>query len=200
MSELSFSITPDVQRLGLVGACFVIRGLENRKSDDKFDEYRRRLIDQLRSEYTRDTLKTNEILAGFKALHQKVGRSNRKFPASPEQLISLFLRKGIIPSINLAVDIYNCISLETKLALGAHDISRIEGNVTLRMTDGSERFVPLGSSESEAVREGEYSYIDDSNEVICRLEFKQVEKTKVTLKTTDCFYIVQGNPRLLRIM
>ena len=102
------------------------------------------------------------ILAGFRRLHEKVGRSNHKFPASPERLIKLFLRKGTIPSINLAVDIYNCISLETRLSLGAHDVSQINGSVTLRMTDGRERFVPLGREKPELIEAGEYCYVDDS--------------------------------------
>lgn len=40
---------------------------------------------------------------------------------------------------------------------------------------------------------GEYAYCDDGNEVICRMEARQVEKTKVQDKTTNVFFIVQGN-------
>ena len=58
---------------------------------------------------------------------------------------------------------------------------------------GTERFVPLGASAPESVQPGEYSYVDDANEVICRMEVLQVEKTKVELHSTDAFYIVQGN-------
>ena len=39
----------------------------------------------------------------------------------------------------------------------------------------------------------EYSYCDDANEVLCRLEVRQVEKTKVTENARNIFYIVQGN-------
>ena len=34
--------------------------------------------------------------------------------------------------------------LESKLALGAHNIDKVDGNVTLRFTDGTERFLTLG--------------------------------------------------------
>ena len=61
------------------------------------------------------------------------------------------------------------------------------------LTDGSEKFLPLGSSEYKDIGPGEYSYIDDSNEIICRLEVRQVEKTKIKLSTKNCFYIIQGN-------
>ena len=39
----------------------------------------------------------------------------------------------------------------------------------------------------------EYSYCDDANEVLCRLEIRQVEKTKVDEEAQNVFYIVQGN-------
>lgn len=69
----------------------------------------------------------------------------------------------------------------------------------LRLTNGAESFQPLGAPEPEPIKAGEYAYIEDSiNTVICRLECKQVEKTKVTESTTDCFYILQGNARTPR--
>jgi DNA/RNA-binding domain of Phe-tRNA-synthetase-like protein len=69
----------------------------------------------------------------------------------------------------------------------------VEGDVTLRITDGSERYVPLGECLPIPVAAGEYSYCDDSNEVLCRLEVRQVNKTATTPRTTKAFFIVQGN-------
>jgi DNA/RNA-binding domain of Phe-tRNA-synthetase-like protein len=134
------------------------------------------------------------VLSGFRRLHDKIGRSNRRFPAASEALADLFVSRGIVPAINPIVDIYNLISLETRLSLGAHDFSKIHGNVTLRFTNGSERFIPLGASAPVHINAGEYCYIDDSNEILCRLEHKQVEKTKITRATSCGFFIIQGNP------
>ena len=36
-------------------------------------------------------------------------------------------------------------------------------------------------------------YCDDANEVLCRLEVRQVEKTKVEESARNIFYIIQGN-------
>ena len=95
--------------------------------------------------------------------------------------------------INKAVDIYNVISLESKLALGAHNIDKVDGDVTLRFTDGTEKYIPLGKYEPVKVNPHEYCYCDDANEVLCRLEIRQVNKTLVDENTTNIFYIVQGN-------
>jgi DNA/RNA-binding domain of Phe-tRNA-synthetase-like protein len=99
----------------------------------------------------------------------------------------------LVPSINPLVDIYNGVSLETRLSLGAHDVAKVSGDITLRMTDGTERFVALGQPEPEPINPGEYCYVDGSDEVLCRLEHRQCEKTKLTAATTSAFYIIQGN-------
>jgi DNA/RNA-binding domain of Phe-tRNA-synthetase-like protein len=80
-----------------------------------------------------------------------------------------------------------------KLALGAHDWDNIEGNVHLRFSNGTEKIIPLGESEPKQIRAGEYSYIDDSNEIICYLDVRQIDKTKVTTDTTNVFYVIQGH-------
>jgi DNA/RNA-binding domain of Phe-tRNA-synthetase-like protein len=53
--------------------------------------------------------------------------------------------------------------------------------------------LPLGQSEPETIGAGEYCYVDGSGEVLCRLEHRQCERTKVTVDTTSAFYIIQGN-------
>jgi DNA/RNA-binding domain of Phe-tRNA-synthetase-like protein len=63
----------------------------------------------------------------------------------------------------------------------------ITGNISQRLTNGTEKFLPLGQKEIQTVEAGEYSYIDDANDVMCRMEVRQVEKTKVTVDTTMLF-------------
>ncbi len=77
-------------------------------------------------------------------------------------------------------------------------MTKVEGDVTLRFAAGEERFVPMGQTEPEAVGAGEYCYFDGSGEVLCRLEFRQAEKTKMTEETTSGFFLVQGNPNTPR--
>jgi DNA/RNA-binding domain of Phe-tRNA-synthetase-like protein len=191
--EIQFSISEAAKDLGIPVICSIINNLNNDVPSDQIDKLREQCIGKLKLELTPDFITADPVLAGFRNLHQKVGRSNRRFPSSPESLVSLFLVKGIIPKINPIVDLYNIVSLESRLALGAHDLASIDGNVTLKLTDGTERFMPLGAVQPEPIAQGEYSYVDDSNEIICRLEHKQVEKTKVTKTTKAAFFIIQGN-------
>ncbi len=170
-----------------------VYGIDNHGESPEWAVYREKRLAELYTAYEALEVHDDPILEGFNILHDRTGVKRRKNIPASENLIKLLKKNRGMFYINQAVDIYNLISLESKLALGAHNIDRVEGNVTLRFTDGSERFVPIGQSEPIPVAAHEYSYCDDANEVLCRLEIRQVEKTKVDEEAQNVFYIVQGN-------
>jgi DNA/RNA-binding domain of Phe-tRNA-synthetase-like protein len=189
----SFDIEDTVQALGVRGTYFMISGLRNADTHEEFAALCENITERVRHDLSEEHIENDPILKGFRRLHDAVGASNRKHVSSPENLLLHVLRTGRLPHVNLIVDIYNLVSLESRLALGAHDLAKISGNIHLRRTTGTEGFIPLGLTEAKPARPNVYAYVDDSNDVLCYLEVRQVEKTKVTLDTTSCFYIVQGN-------
>lgn len=201
MHRPTFSIAEPVRALGVRGAFALLTGLDNAHVDaTALTAWRESVVAQLRGELVPALLEHDPILAGFRDLHDIVGRSNKRFPSSAEALVGLFLRKGLVPVINPLVDIYNGVSLISRLSLGAHDLAHVEGDIVLRFATGTERFVPLGATTPEPISPGEYCYLDGSGEVLCRLEHRQCERTKVTAATTDCFYILQGNAATSRAL
>ena len=186
-------VTREAANLGLVATYHVVEDLRNRQRDPDFDEFKDALCARLLPLYFREFVAQDRIVRGFRDLHRSVGCSPKKFPCSIEGLINFLRRHGTLPNINLAVDCYNAVSLETRLTLGAHDLDQVEGDITLRLAHGDEHFVPLGNVESEPVRAGEYCYVDESGEILCRLDYKQCDKSKIELSTTRCLMIVQGH-------
>lgn len=171
----------------------VMEGIDNTRVSEEWNACRNQKIQELYEQYKDMDVHADPILEGFNILHDKTGVKRRKNIPASENLIKLLVKHQGMSYINLAVDIYNLISLESRLALGAHNMDKVDGNVTLRFTDGTERFVPIGQSEPLPVKPHEYCYCDDANEVLCRLEIRQVEKTKVDEAAKNVFYIVQGN-------
>src|SRR5712692_8353307 len=103
-AAFTFSVTPDVLALGVRGAYFMMTGVTNRAADDSFSAYRDSVLRELLPRYQEDGfIRADPILEGFRELHTRVGRSNRRFPSAPEGLISRFLRTKSLPTINLAV-------------------------------------------------------------------------------------------------
>jgi len=192
--SLQFHVASDVLARGLTVACLTIGPLRNTNTSPEFEQFRSEVLQEIKQDLTPEMIDADRTLQGFRRLHEAFGLSNRMNIAAPETLLRFLLKTGDLPHINLAVDLYNLVSVKTRLSLGAHDIARLVGDVHLRQTNGTEGFWPLGASEPKGVAPGEYAYIDTGvNEVICRLEVRQGVRTRVTVDTTDCFYIVQGN-------
>ncbi len=168
-----------------------ISGFDNQVLSDEYQAYRdskeKELVNNHRS------IESDPILLGFHKLHENLSISKRKNIPASENLIRLLEKNQCLHPLNKVVDIYNLISIESGLCLGAHDLEYVVGNVTLRMLRGDETYIPLGMTEPCKVKTTEYAYCDDANDVLCRLEVRQVNKTKVTEDTTSAFFIIQGN-------
>jgi len=190
---MKFNFSEEVKSLGANGAYFVINGMKNKKNDAEFDKIKDSFLQQVDINSINDKIANSEILRGFRELHQAVNCSGKKYVSASENLFNYFASHKNLPNINLIVDIYNYISFCSELAIGAHDTGFINGDIDFRLTNGTEPFWPLGYPKAISIKAGEYCYIDASNEIICRLEIRQGEKTKVTENTTNCFYVVQGN-------
>jgi len=187
-------ISSEVSELGIVATHLVVDELSNRDSDPDFDRMRKEVFEALAAKYTRGFLKRDEVLAGYRVVRRGLGGDALNFPCSTEWLVRQIRRSGELPSINLAVDVYNLVAAETRLTLGAHDLDRVEGIISLVRASGSERFVPLGGDVTQKLGVGEYCYVDESGDVLCRMDYKQGDKSKVTTATTRALFIVQGNP------
>ena len=190
---MEFYVEQKVLDAGVKLVCGIIRGVDNNGDTEEWTQYRTKKIKEFYEAYQGFDVHADPIIEGYNILHDNTGVKRRKNIPSTQNLIKILEKSGDIYYISRVVDIYNVLSLDNKLSYGAHDMRFIDGNITLRFTDGSERFVPIGQSEPIPVAAHEYSYCDDANEVLCRLEIRQVEKTKVDEEAQNVFYIVQGN-------
>lgn len=190
---MKFIVDENVLALGVKIKAVVIEGINNKEISEEYEAWRKEKVAGLIEKYKDYDIKSDPIIEGFYELHQEVGVPRRKNLPASENLIRLLTKREDLISINKAVDIYNILSIESKLCLGAHDIDKVDGNVTLKITDGTEKFLPLGSEELKPVKAGEYSFVDDNNDVVCWLDIRQVDKTKVTEDSKNVLYLIIGN-------
>ena len=189
---MKFIVEDKVKDLGVKILGLKIEGLDNKTPNKEFEMWRENKIQELILKYKDYDIKEDKVIEGFYELHNKVGVPRRKNLPASENLIRLLVKREDLVHINKVVDIYNIASIESKLCLGAHDIDKVSGNVYLKITDGSENFIPLGSEEAKPVGNCEYSFVDD-NDVICWLDIRQVDKTKVTEESENVLYFIIGN-------
>jgi DNA/RNA-binding domain of Phe-tRNA-synthetase-like protein len=185
-------VDPSVQALGVKALGFTRFDLDNLSPNPAFEAFHRETLTELKTRLIAPSLQQDPVLEGYRRLHAVLGKTGRRWISAPENLKQALLLNPVQAGPNRLVDLYNLVSLETGLAFGAHDLEKLDGDVHLRLTNGTESYWPIGSAEPSHVGAGEYAYCD-GQEIICRMEIRQVEKTKVRPSTTNVFFIIQGH-------
>ncbi|SDU30774.1 B3/B4 domain-containing protein [Halopseudomonas salegens] len=178
-------LTPD--SLGLKVIAFTVHGLCNRHFTRSLNERLAELDEQL------DLAKSRLHMAGFDDLRLQVGRSARRYPASPQTLLQQFLRDAQLRSIAPVVDLYNHWSLVSGLSIGAHDLRYLSLPVSLTLGRGHEEFIGLGNDQVQQLPSGEYLYLDADQQVICRMDYRQCAATALQADSREALVIVQGH-------
>ena len=169
----------------------VYDGLRIKKRDGRVDKWVRERVREVKSQCENNRWKGSETLKGYITLHDEF-TEEKGIPSSCEVLTDLILNRGSVPRINTFVDVYNVISVITGVSIGAHDIRNISGNPRLKITVRDMAFSPIGGRGAGLAKRGEYAYIDDMG-VICRMDTKQCDRTKITNKTQRVLVIFQGH-------
>lgn len=190
--NLQFSFDNEFKKLGIAEIAFAtIRGLNNQVSlpayyDALIEDAERRAL-----EMSEECLATSPVLLGYRDLIQHVKRSMKKFPPSARSLIDIVKRRASFPRINPVVDLYNVSALDSFLSLGVHDLNKLHGTISFRISKGGEIFFPIGGGE-KITAQGDYLYADENN-ILAWLDARDSELVKVESQTRDLIIIIQGN-------
>jgi len=141
-----------------------------------------------------DREKVYKTVESYRYLLSKIDKGTEGL--SSENLVKYVESAKMLPNINTVADIYNMISFKTGMIMGAYDIRAIEGNLRLKVTDGKEKFVPIGSGRPAKIHPGEQVLADESDSVITRWLTKEHEKVKIERDTQGCIVCVQGNKNI----
>ena len=190
---MNFIVTKPVAVLGVKVVYCVIRGVDNTSENPAQKGEREAKLQMLAQQYAELDYHSDPRLEGYHILHDRAGVKRRKNIPSAENLIRMLRKHGALPTINPIVDLYNAVSVESRLCIAAHDLDHIVGGLTVKLPEGSERYIPMGQSEPVALDAHEYYYCDDANDVLCRLELHQCSKTVVTPETKNLLLILEGH-------
>jgi DNA/RNA-binding domain of Phe-tRNA-synthetase-like protein len=188
-----FQVAPECLDLGLRAGVILFRDIQVGARPAGLQQEIVRAIAAMRARFS--DLKSAQAtpeLAAFRQVLERVGVNPRKVQHSVEKLLSSAFKRGDLPVINSFVDAYNLLSLTSLCSLGAHDVDRLELPVRLGILTGAEAFTPLGKSEPEQVRPGEFGYVDAANRLLCRLDVLQADFSKVTPATRNALLIIEA--------
>lgn len=132
-------------------------------------------------------------LSAWRGVFRQFGTDPTKYRSAPEALLRRLTKKGDIPLINTLVDIGNLVSIRYGLPVAVFDTRGIQGALTVRVADGSERYTLLGDTEEKHPYEGEVIFTDDKGQVMARRWcWRQSEESAATLETQNAIITVEA--------
>lgn len=181
---------PDV-RLGVA----VVRGIDNRGEDADVTRRLRAAEGAAAALFRDQPVAEHPRIAVWREAYRAFGAKPKDNPSSIENLIRRAGKGRPIPHINRLVDLYNAVSLESLLPVGAEDADAIVGDVVLAIAGESEPPVRLlGEPEARPPRSGEVIYRDDAGAICRRWNWKEADRTKVTEETRNALIVVESLP------
>jgi DNA/RNA-binding domain of Phe-tRNA-synthetase-like protein len=200
---MTFIVAEECIRLGLRAGAIVFRNIRVTASSPALRAEIAKEVAIIRGRLSSPSaVRDDPAVDSFRAILRQVGANSKTDRPSLERLLNFALKRGDLPAINNLVDAYNLVSIRSSCSLGAHDLDRIRLPVSLRIFEGTESFVPLGSDELSPITPGEFGYVDAANRVLCRLDILQAEFSKVTEATANALLIIEGttahSPQIIR--
>jgi DNA/RNA-binding domain of Phe-tRNA-synthetase-like protein len=150
------------------------------------------LEDKIRTELTGADLSIHPKIKVWQEAFIKFGAKPKDQRSSIENLVKSILNGVSLRHINKLVDIYNSISLKYLLPVGGEDLDKTMGDIELTFAGESEQPVLLlGDSEARVPHIGEVIYRDTISAICRRWNWREAERTKLTLKTKNCILVIE---------
>lgn len=140
---------------------------------------------------TQESLTQQYEVAQWREIFRGMGVKPQKYRSTVEALVKRVLKDQNMWSISSVVDMYNCVTVSTFLALGAFDTAHIDGDIVLRYGQEDEKFLPLGSDEEIIpVDPRQIVYADDTKIISWLWCYRDTRLTGITLDTKEAVFIV----------
>jgi DNA/RNA-binding domain of Phe-tRNA-synthetase-like protein len=172
----------------------IATGIDNRGRGGAAAAFLREQVDAVRSSWSADRLDTDPRIGAWREAYRSFGAKPKKHRCSAENMIRAILDEAEIPPINPAVATYNAISLKHGVPAGGDDLDRVVGDIVLTFAEGDERFIPLNGTDSIPPRPGEVIYRDDEDVLCRRWNWRECDKSKMTVESRNLCLVVEGLP------
>ena len=136
-------------------------------------------------------------IAAWRAAYKGFGIKQTRYRSSVERLVKNVLAGRALARVNAFVDLYNAVSLEHVLPLGADDLDRVTPPFSFRYARTSDSIVDMAEAdeggEPEAPKPGEVVY-GDADHVLCRRwNWRQDARSVIRPATRRAVVTVQSN-------
>lgn len=176
---------------GISFAYVTISGVDIKKSNKDLEEFKKLVVDKS-SKILMDEISNIGSLVSYRDLFKKSGTDFHSKRPSPEALLRRVIQGKGIYNINTAVDAYNLAVLGSHIGLGGFDFDQISEPIVLRYSKAGEQMVLLGDDAPTILRDGQVIYIDAKGPITMDLNYRDIDRTKITEKTKNVILFADG--------
>ncbi|MGC8911939.1 MAG: B3/B4 domain-containing protein [Nitrososphaeria archaeon] len=163
------------------------------KTVNDFNTLLKEVIEYVKSKYTLDRIKNEQIFRAYRDFFWKIGIDPTKTRPASEALIRRILLEKPVPRINTLVDAYNLASIVSGVPIAAFDKEKISGELFMRKAFGGEEFLGIGM-EKPITLNGTEIVISDSEKLVAIYPYRDAEVTKISEKTRNVIFLICGVP------
>ena len=167
----------------------VLQNINNEKKDLSITQFLEEVVTSTAKNYAGKSISDHPKVRDWRTAHRSFGSSK---PASLEALLKRVVKNHALPTINALVDLYNTISIQYELPIGAYDLDQITDHLSLTFADGSETFIPLGKTSAEPVLSGEVIYRDEKEVLCSKWNYRQSDRAKIERSTKNAVIFLEG--------
>ena len=174
-----------------IGVIF-IENMDNRGHNDDILRLMRNQEARQKELLTGIELGSLPEIAGWRQIYKTFGSDPHNFRSSVESLLRR-ARGGSkpIPDINPLVNLYNYLSLKYHLPAGAEDLDKVEGDILLTFSDGTEKGIALGCDTEESPDIGEVIYKDAVGFLCRKWNWREADRTKIEATTKRAVLVLE---------
>jgi DNA/RNA-binding domain of Phe-tRNA-synthetase-like protein len=161
------------------------RGLKIEKTNEELRLLVSENVSKFISEFQGINLLDHPNVNVWRDTYKSFGVKPKDHKPTAEALLRRVLNGHPFPNINTAVDAYLAVELLYYLPIGGYDLQKVKSNICLKISTGGESFIPLGGESLEYSERGEVVYCDGEGVITRRWNYRDAERTKIDLKSTD---------------
>jgi len=162
----------------------VVRGVKVDRTDSGLRAFIETGVKEVRERHGKDpsSIRSLPSLSIYDDLLRRTGED--KIRSAVESMIRRICRGDPLPSINNVVDLCNLVMTQTLVAVGAFDLDKLTGDITLRIGGRGERMIDIGKTEPRELVGGEV-VLSDRDEVFSIITYRDSDRTKITEYTRN---------------
>ena len=188
VEEKVFERVPDYC-LGIV----IADGIDNRGERAAISAMLDGSVKEFAELYAGQDVREMPNVKAYREAFRSLDMNPNKFMCSIEALTKRVQKGNPLPHINSIVDLGNALSVKYQVALGAHDIDRMEPEgLAVRFSTEEDSFLPMGETQAELMPAGELVYVSGHTVKTRRWLWRQSNDGKITEETRHVFFPIDG--------